>query len=105
LLHTVPSLPEFVVRLCYMPNPLSPKYDAKEPFIGASYQRITELLAGMCADKTIDAQIVVQHVADAVVNPTELALSGRAEGMTNTPASQPAPSTAPATNPAAGARQ
>jgi len=93
LLRTVPSLPGMVARACWIPDPLSADFDPKAQYVGATYQRITELLAGMCADKTIDAAFVVEHSPEALINPTDLALSGRPEGSTKvqTPASAPAP--------------
>jgi len=57
-------------------------HDQEDPFIGASYQRVTEMLASLCRDKTINARIVIQHVPDRVTNPTDIALSGRPDGPT-----------------------
>jgi flagellar basal body P-ring protein FlgI len=101
-LRTVSSIPGLVARASWIPDPLAPDYDPKAPYIGASYQRITELLAGMCADKTIDANFIVEHVPDALINPTDLALSGRPEGSTRTTtAPAPAPAPTPVVNPPA----
>ena len=83
-LRTVSSLPGMVARACWIPDPLSADFDPKAPYIGASYQRITELLAGMCAEKTIDATFIVERSPDALISPTDLALSGRPEGSTKT---------------------
>jgi flagellar basal body P-ring protein FlgI len=80
--RTSQDLPSLVARASWIPDPNSKD---PVPYIGASYQRITEVLAAMAADKTIDAQVVVQHVPDAIINPTDLVLSGRSEGSTLKP--------------------
>ncbi len=92
LLYAAPYLPAIVARACWIPDPLAAGYDSKAPFIGVSYQRITELLAGMCTDKTIDATFVVQHAPDELISPTDQALSGRPEGSTRVPSPATAPS-------------
>jgi hypothetical protein len=104
ILHSLPSLPALVARVCWVPDPLSKKYDPADQFIGASYQRITELLAGMCADKTIDATFVVERTPDLIVNPTEQALSIRPEGSARmTPPDTPKPPSDAPNAPDAGA--
>lgn len=108
-LRTVNRLPDLIARATAVPDPRSTTYDPKEPYIGASYQRITEMLATLCGDGTLDAKFVVQHAPDLIISPTDLALQGRAEGPSpgaaTRPAAHPAPATeplsAPATQPAA----
>jgi hypothetical protein len=105
LLRAMPSLPAVVSRACWVPDPMSKDYDPSAEYIGASYQRITELLAMMCAEKTLDATFVVQRSADLLVSPAEQALSIRPDGSTRQPppegpttapaVTQPAPATAP----------
>ncbi len=94
-LRTVNRLPELIARATWVPDPRDPDYDASKPYIGASYQRITEMLATMCNEGMVDAKFVSQRAPDIIVNPTDLALQGRAEGP-----SQGGPSTQPATEPA-----
>jgi hypothetical protein len=91
-LRTSATLPYLIVRASFAPDPRSNDYNAHEPFIGASYQRITEMLATLCADKLINAQFVTQKAPVAILSPTEAALSGRPEGSTE----PQAPATAPA---------
>ncbi len=99
-IRTVARIPDIVARATWVPEP-DPQHpytnDPSQPFIGASYQRITEMLAEMCADKTLDATFITQKAPEAVVNPTDLALTGRPDGSVRVaPASQPAPASAPA---------
>ena len=94
LLRTLPSLPALVSRACWVPDPLAKDYDPSAEYIGASYQRITELLAVMCAEKTLDATFVVQRTPDFLISPADQALSIRPEGSTRNPPSD-SPATAP----------
>jgi hypothetical protein len=111
LLYTDAQLPNIIARACWTPDPTARDYDPKAPFIGASYQRIAELLANMCAEKIINANFIVERSPDKIVNPTDAALSGRAEGSTLAPAPEkpkvpsdspaaPAPAPAAPTTPA-----
>ena len=79
LLRTTQDLTSFIARATWVPDPTQTN---PTPYIGATYQRITEVLAEMAAEKTIDATVVVQHAPDLIMNPTDLALSGRPEGST-----------------------
>src|SRR5262249_29559101 len=91
-LRTISSLPYLVARVGSAPNPRNLESNLKEPFIGASYQRITEMLANMCADKIINAQFVTEKPREVLANPTDIALGGRSEGSTqeqHPPATQP----------------
>jgi hypothetical protein len=85
LLRTLSSLPAVIARACWVPDPLSKDYDPSAQYIGASYQRITELLAVMCAEKAIDATFVVERTPNLIVNPSDQALSLRPEGSTRNP--------------------
>lgn len=100
LLRATTSLPAIVARATWVPDPRAEDYDAKAPFIGASYQRITEMLASMCADHTIDATFIAQKAPELIVSPTDLALSGRPEGSTQI---KPPPTPPPGSTPEAGA--
>ena len=105
ILHGADDRLLVIMGPCSIPDVNAPGFNetAIPPYIGASYQRVAETLAAMCADKTINATFVVEHVPDALVSPTDLALSSRQEGRTpaqaTPPATQPAlaPSTLPAT--------
>ena len=85
-IRTVARLPELIARASWVPdpNPQDPfnSKDNGKPFIGASYQRVTEMLATMCAEKTIDATFITQRAPEAITNPADIAISGRPEGST-----------------------
>ncbi|HEY4330772.1 MAG TPA: flagellar basal body P-ring protein FlgI [Phycisphaerae bacterium] len=103
-LRTVATVPALVARATWIPEAPSDPSNEKNlpPYIGASYQRIGEMLAEMCADKSIQATIVIQRAPDMPTNPKDLALSGRPEGITETPPIPPMP-TPGANTPEAGA--
>jgi flagellar basal body P-ring protein FlgI len=90
---TVPELPQILARLGWTPDPRSPDYDPKAPFIGASYQRIVEMLASMTRDRLIDGQIIVEKAGDLPTTATDLINESRPEG--STAPLTPAPTLAP----------
>jgi hypothetical protein len=91
--RTTQDLPSLIARASWIPDAGSRE---PLPYIGATYQRIAEVLAQLAAEKVIDAQIVIQHSPDAIISPTDLILAGRPERS-----AEKAPETAPATAPAA----
>lgn len=84
-----------VSRLGYTPDPKSPEYDPRQVFIGASYQRIVDMLRAMTQDKLINAEFYLQPAPDAILAPSDLAASARPEGSTTIPATQPESSPLP----------
>ncbi len=94
-LRTIRRLPDLIARATWVPDPADPHYDPKQPYIGASYQRITEMLASMCADGTLGAKFITQQAPAQILSPTDIALAGRPEGSTLSPATRRA-SAAPA---------
>jgi flagellar basal body P-ring protein FlgI len=92
-LKTGADLPLVLARLGWTPNPRSPDYDPKAPFIGASYQRIVEMLAAMSKGGVIDAQFVLEKPAELPPTANDLVNEGRPEGTTAT--TRPSPAVAP----------
>jgi flagellar basal body P-ring protein FlgI len=91
-MFSVAGLPSIVYRAAWIPQPdPNDPYERKQVFIGASYQRMAEMLAEMCADKVIKATYVVQRSADQVLNPADIALSGRPDTSPKPPAPPPPP--------------
>jgi hypothetical protein len=101
---TTVRLPDIIARLGWIPDPRMPA-DPATPYIGASYQRIAEMLASMCKDQLIDAQFVLQKAPPRMAIPADIVNSSRPEGSTQmdaAPPSTPAAATRPAV-PASGA--
>ena len=94
-LKSVQSLPEMIARLAWLPDPRAADYDTKAPYIGASYQRVTEMLATLCRDDILRAKFVLQKAPAPLLTPAQLAHEARPEGSTMTPATT-APSALPA---------
>ena len=63
-LTTTSRIQDIIARLGWAPNPKAPGYDPKAQYIGASYQRIAEMLAFMCKDQTLPATFVLQKLGD-----------------------------------------
>ncbi len=99
-LKCTPNLAAVLVRLGYSPDPKSPSFDPKQPFIGVSYQRVVEMLAQMTKEQAIDAEFVLEKAPPKLITPTDIAEEFRPEKSTT--ATQPAetqPATMPATQP------
>jgi hypothetical protein len=98
-IRTVPRLPELIARATWIPDPNpSDPFSVKDngkPYIGASYQRIAEMLATMCAEKTINATFMAQRAPELILNSADIALSGRPEGSTRTVVPPAPPPTTP----------
>jgi Flagellar P-ring protein len=96
-MKTKDGLIDVIIHLAWAPDPTVPGFNPNATYIGASYQRIVEMLASMCHDQLIESQFVLQQAA-APVNPND-SLGGRPEGSTHTHASiltEHAPAAAPA---------
>lgn len=92
-IKTAAELPQLLARLGWTPDPRSADYDPKAAFIGASYQRIVEMLAGMVKDQLIEGQLIVEKAGELPTTATDLVNEGRPEGSTAT--AQPNPAVAP----------
>ncbi|HVX84706.1 MAG TPA: flagellar basal body P-ring protein FlgI [Phycisphaerae bacterium] len=94
-LRTSTDMPAILARLGYIPDPHSADYDPSQKFIGVSYQRVVEMLAGMVKEHLIDATFALEKSPEILPTSTELVSQGRPEGST-TPATRPAdPAIAP----------
>ncbi|HVS69993.1 MAG TPA: flagellar basal body P-ring protein FlgI [Phycisphaerae bacterium] len=93
-LHTSTDLPAILARLGYIPDPHSADYDPTQRFIGVSYQRVVEMLAGMVKQHLIDATFALEKSPEMLPTSTELVSQGRPEGSTAA-ATRPAPNVAP----------
>jgi hypothetical protein len=91
------GLIDVIIHLAWAPDPTAQGFDPHVTYIGASYQRIVEMLASMCHDQLIESQFVLQKVA-IPTNPRD-ALNGRPEGSTQTHAPILAPAPAPSVAP------
>ncbi len=105
-LKTSASLPDVIARVAWSPDPLASDFDPHAEYIGASYQRVVEMLAAMCADQSINGKFVLGKASDIKFTSSD-SLVGRPEGSTESldakvpPTAQPlnAPTTAPALSP------
>ena len=102
-LKTSSSLPDVIARVAWSPDPLAADFDPHAQYIGASYQRVVEMLSAMCADKSINADFMLEKAPEIATGNME-ALVGRPEGSTEaaapkTPQPLNAPTTAPAVAP------
>ncbi len=98
LLKSNPSLGVVIAKLGYIPDPRAGSYDANQPYIGVSYQRVLEMLDKMCKEHTLDATFMMQP---QVQDDLSLAAQANAERPeTNTPLQAAVPATQPATAPA-----
>ena len=99
-LKTSASLPDVIARVAWSPDPLAADFDPHAVYIGASYQRVVEMLSAMCADKSINADFMLEE-APKIPTGNADALAGRPEGSTEpllpkTPQPLNGPTTAPA---------
>jgi hypothetical protein len=91
-------LQDIIARLGWIPDPRTPR-DPSQPYIGASFQRISEMLATMCKDQLIEAEFVLQKAPDTGIRTAaDLINNARPEGSTLEPA-KPAEPAAPAEEP------
>ncbi len=56
-----PELPNVITALAQAPDPFSPRYNPRAPYIAASYQRIVAMLFTLCHNKNIIATFMMQH--------------------------------------------
>jgi hypothetical protein len=91
-LKTSASLPDVIARVAWSPDPLAPDYDPHAEYIGASYQRVVEMLSAMCADQSINARFVLGKASEIKVTTSD-SLAGRPEGSTQSLSPKPAPTT------------
>jgi len=94
-LTSSPKLAVILAKLGYSPDPMQPDYDPKQQYIGASYQSIVEMLAGMCRSQFVDGTFVLGAVPVSPPSLTDLAEDARPEGFVLTPDQGAAPSPAP----------
>ncbi len=74
---------DVLITLSLSPNPLSRSFDASKPYIGASYQRVVEMLASMSRDQLIDAKFVMEKSTSPILSQdVDAVTGGRAEGLT-----------------------
>ncbi|HUO06835.1 MAG TPA: flagellar basal body P-ring protein FlgI [Phycisphaerae bacterium] len=100
-LKTSANLADVIARVAWAPDPLAVDYDPHAEYIGASYERVTEMLAGMCADQSLSARFVIEK-APAMTTSSADAIAGRPEGSTEPQLPSPTvPLNGPTTAPAA----
>jgi hypothetical protein len=87
-LKTSPDLPHLIARMAYLPDPMSKDFDPTEPYIGANFQRVSEMLASLCHDQTLNAQFMMQKSPPGLLTTEEIINGGRPEGST-APTTQP----------------
>lgn len=92
------NLALILAKLGYTPDPKSSLYDSKQVYIGATYQRLVEMLAQLCKDQLVEAQFVLQKAPEAIQTPADIATGFRPERSTATQPVAP-PAAAPATQP------
>ncbi len=97
-LKSPPGLTDVLIHLAWAPDPRLRGFDPHTQYIGASYQRVVEMLASMCKDQLIDAQFVLQP---APSTPTDLTnpLNTRPEGSTQTQTQTQTPTQIPPSPP------
>ncbi len=83
-MKTRDGLIDVIIHLAWAPDPTARGFDPHVTYIGASYQRVVEMLASMCKDQLIEAQFVMQKVATPVTSNDSF--GGRPEGSTQTQA-------------------
>ncbi|MEI8198081.1 MAG: hypothetical protein WCI73_19475, partial [Phycisphaerae bacterium] len=98
-LRSAANLGVILARLGYVPDPKSPDYSPRDPFIGIPYQKVLEVLSTLCHDGTLNATLVFQPAPPMVSSRTDLVEDSRPEGSTLTPKTTTAPATRPVTEP------
>ncbi len=58
-----PELPDVITALAQAPNPFSPRYNPRAPYIAASYERIVAMLFSLCANQDISGTFMMQKKA------------------------------------------
>lgn len=94
-LKSTASLPVILTKLAWVPDPHSANYDAKQPFIGLSYQRVIEMLSAMCQDQSLNATFVLQPAPIPLPTTSDLAEEARPEKAIVFPTTAPTTTTAP----------
>ena len=102
-LKTSANLADVIARVAWTPDPLAMDFDPHAEYIGASYERVTEMLAGMCADQSLNAKFVLEKAPAMTISSAD-AMAGRPEGSTEPQLPSPivplnGPTTAPAPAP------
>ena len=59
-----PQLPAIISALATAPNPFSPKFNPKEPYIAISYQRLVTMLYTMCNSGELNATFRLERMAN-----------------------------------------
>jgi len=59
-----PQLPAIISALATAPNPFSPKFNPKEPYIAISYQRLVTMLYTMCKSSELNATFRLERMAN-----------------------------------------
>jgi flagellar basal body P-ring protein FlgI len=89
LIKSNPSLGVVIAKLGYAPDPRAPDYNPKQPYIGASYQRVLEMLEQLCKEQVIDATFVMQQTDKDEFSLAALADRERPESDTPQPDAVP----------------
>ena len=59
-----PQLPAVITALATAPDPFSPKFNPKEPYIAISYQRLVTMLYTMCQTGELNAKFRLEKMTD-----------------------------------------
>jgi hypothetical protein len=82
-LKSPPGLVDVLIALSWSPDPLSRGFDPNKVYIGASYQRVVEMLASMSRDQLIDAKFVMEKSeTPSSAGDVDMVMGGRVEGST-----------------------
>lgn len=93
-----------LARLGYVPDPKSPDYSPRDPYIGIPYQKVLEVLSALCHDGTLNATMVFQPAPPPVSSRTDLVEDARPETSTVIPTTTTAPALPPMTMPTRDAK-
>ena len=63
----MPTSPDLISARGWPKEPRSRRNGKPEPFVGATYQRITEMLAELCRDQVVSAKFVLQPAPRTLV--------------------------------------
>ena len=59
-----PQLPAVITALASAPNPFSPKFNPRKPYISISYQRLVAMLYSLCHNEEITATFRLERMTD-----------------------------------------
>ncbi|MGC8624526.1 MAG: flagellar basal body P-ring protein FlgI [Phycisphaerae bacterium] len=59
-----PQLPAVITALASAPNPFSPKFNPRKPYIAISYQRLVAMLYSLCHSEEIPATFRLERMTD-----------------------------------------